>query len=427
MKVLSNPNFKHIITWMPSGRSFTILKPKDFVAEILPEHFKSAKYSSFTRKLHRWGFMRHYRGEEAGAFYHKDFQKDNLDLVEKMTCHKGEPSKAAAAVGSSNKRPANGPMPRNVPSSSSSAGNSSDGNGLDGFDHARLGQGGAASSTTNTTAAMNKQQPQQQQQLHQHQPQQLINEEDMKRPGLAMALSAQQQQQQALLASAVNGGGGGMPDMNSLNFNSMLQNQQQRRRVPTTLPPDIMLQLQQQQQQLRISDNGMQSQHSHFANNNASLAAAQMQMRMSMQSASNPAASSHQVQQQPPAAPPQMDSTADRLNVAIELEVNRRLKERIQAATISQAFSPTMQAPQPQPSTLAWNNIQGQNLRNVLIEMELAKRRGTLDPALLALVTGNYSRLARAMAQPENPAAPAQQQPSQPDLPRTNIQGARTA
>ena len=73
---------------MPSGKSFNILKPKAFTSEILPDFFKSAKYSSFTRKLHRWGFTRLYKGDEAGAFYHKDFQRDRLDLVEKMTCLK---------------------------------------------------------------------------------------------------------------------------------------------------------------------------------------------------------------------------------------------------------------------------------------------------------------------------------------------------
>lgn len=88
MKVLSNKEFEHTVTWMPSGRSFSIVDSKAFVAEVLPDHFKSAKYASFTRKLHRWGFMRHYRGEEAGAFYHHLFQKDRLDLVEQMTCHK---------------------------------------------------------------------------------------------------------------------------------------------------------------------------------------------------------------------------------------------------------------------------------------------------------------------------------------------------
>ncbi|KAG7341948.1 HSF-type DNA-binding protein [Nitzschia inconspicua] len=92
MKVLSNKDFSHIITWMPSGKSFTVLKPKAFAAEILPDHFKSAKYASFTRKLHRWGFNKHYKGDETGAFYHKDFQKDRLDLAEKMTCHKAPDS-----------------------------------------------------------------------------------------------------------------------------------------------------------------------------------------------------------------------------------------------------------------------------------------------------------------------------------------------
>lgn len=88
MKVLSNKEFEPIITWMPSGKSFSIVDSKAFVADVLPEQFKSAKYASFTRKLHRWGFMRHYRGEEAGAFYHNLFRKDRLDLVEQMTCHK---------------------------------------------------------------------------------------------------------------------------------------------------------------------------------------------------------------------------------------------------------------------------------------------------------------------------------------------------
>lgn len=86
MKVLSDKTFNDSICWTPSGKSFLIIDPKEFVAKILPEHFKSAKYSSFTRKLHRWGFQRHYRGEESGAFYHEDFQKDRPDLVEKMTC-----------------------------------------------------------------------------------------------------------------------------------------------------------------------------------------------------------------------------------------------------------------------------------------------------------------------------------------------------
>jgi hypothetical protein len=131
MKVLSNRNFAHIITWMPSGRSFSILKPKLFATEILPDHFKSAKYSSFTRKMHRWGFMRHYRGEESGAFYHKDFQKDRLDLVEKMACQKAiEPYKASSfamkveSAPTKDSRPSKKTVPASsTPSSSSGVSN----------------------------------------------------------------------------------------------------------------------------------------------------------------------------------------------------------------------------------------------------------------------------------------------------------------
>lgn len=103
MKVLSTKEFSDVIAWTPSGKAFNILQPKQFVASILPEHFKSAKYSSFTRKLHRWGFMRHYRGEEAGAFFHKHFRRGRMDLVEKMTCYKP----AAVSSNSSNNKKSN--------------------------------------------------------------------------------------------------------------------------------------------------------------------------------------------------------------------------------------------------------------------------------------------------------------------------------
>jgi len=98
MKVLSSKDFQDIITWLPDGKSFTIVRPKAFVAEILPKHFKQAKYSSFTRKLHRWGFQRHLRGEEAGAFFHKLFHRGRLDLVERMSCYKPDQSKSASLL-----------------------------------------------------------------------------------------------------------------------------------------------------------------------------------------------------------------------------------------------------------------------------------------------------------------------------------------
>lgn len=84
MQVLSDEQYCHIITWMPNGRSFVILRPKAFVSDILPKHFKSAQYASFTRKLARWGFTRCEDG--TGEFCHPQFLKGRLDLAEKMAC-----------------------------------------------------------------------------------------------------------------------------------------------------------------------------------------------------------------------------------------------------------------------------------------------------------------------------------------------------
>ena len=98
MKVLSKKEYSGIIAWTPSGRSFNILSSKRFVAEIMPEYFKTSKYSSFTRKLHRWGFVRHYRGEDVGAYHHKYFQKGEFELAEKMSCYKQEPPKPSTSL-----------------------------------------------------------------------------------------------------------------------------------------------------------------------------------------------------------------------------------------------------------------------------------------------------------------------------------------
>ena len=90
MKILSMKKYSHIISWTPDGRSFTIMRPKAFATEILPKFFKESKYSSFTRKLHRWGFQRHLRGAETGSFFNKNFQKGRPDLIDRMTCYKNQ-------------------------------------------------------------------------------------------------------------------------------------------------------------------------------------------------------------------------------------------------------------------------------------------------------------------------------------------------
>jgi len=39
--------------------------------KVMPMYFKQSKYTSFTRKLKRWGFTRVTTGAEQGAYYHK--------------------------------------------------------------------------------------------------------------------------------------------------------------------------------------------------------------------------------------------------------------------------------------------------------------------------------------------------------------------
>jgi len=56
MKILSRHEFKDIIAWMPSGKSFSI-NDKSRLDEIWKFFdFPDTKFDSFRRKLHRWGF-----------------------------------------------------------------------------------------------------------------------------------------------------------------------------------------------------------------------------------------------------------------------------------------------------------------------------------------------------------------------------------
>jgi hypothetical protein len=66
MEVLAMEEFNPIAQWTPRGRSFRVIDPDRFENEVLAVHFKRAKFSSFLRKLRRWGFNRVCRGPDAG-------------------------------------------------------------------------------------------------------------------------------------------------------------------------------------------------------------------------------------------------------------------------------------------------------------------------------------------------------------------------
>ena len=76
MKVLSEKEFADVVAWTPSGKAFNIIQPKLFTANILPSHFKQAKYSSFTRKLHRWALCATTEDPKQGPFSTSTFAVD---------------------------------------------------------------------------------------------------------------------------------------------------------------------------------------------------------------------------------------------------------------------------------------------------------------------------------------------------------------
>ncbi len=90
------------VAWCEDGKSFVINHPDDFTRKIVPLFFKTSKptkWSSFTRKLYRWGFRQINRGigaDDPIIFGNEFFQRDKEELIAKMrsvtSAGKQEPS-----------------------------------------------------------------------------------------------------------------------------------------------------------------------------------------------------------------------------------------------------------------------------------------------------------------------------------------------
>ena len=52
-EILSNPEYEDMISWMPHGKSWRILKPSAFENVVIPLHFRHSKYASFMRQVSR--------------------------------------------------------------------------------------------------------------------------------------------------------------------------------------------------------------------------------------------------------------------------------------------------------------------------------------------------------------------------------------
>lgn len=106
--ILSDPSLSEIISWLPHGQSFVIIRPDAFAEEVLPKYLpsdksSSTKYPSFTRKLNRWGFRQNSRGLDTGAFQHPLFKRDEPELCVDMVCQKSRKPSSAAKKKKENK------------------------------------------------------------------------------------------------------------------------------------------------------------------------------------------------------------------------------------------------------------------------------------------------------------------------------------
>lgn len=72
--VLKDDKHADIISWLPSGRSFVVRDQKRFAGDVIPKYFlKHIAYTSFTRRLARWGWQ----NIAKGTYFNKDFNRDN--------------------------------------------------------------------------------------------------------------------------------------------------------------------------------------------------------------------------------------------------------------------------------------------------------------------------------------------------------------
>lgn len=75
------------VAWLPDGKTFIIRDPEEFTRKVLSKFFKATKFSSFTRKLYRWGFRQVNRGigpDDPIIFGNEHFQRDREELMAGM-------------------------------------------------------------------------------------------------------------------------------------------------------------------------------------------------------------------------------------------------------------------------------------------------------------------------------------------------------
>jgi hypothetical protein len=86
--ILRRPDLQDILGWMPDGKSWRIVRPREFEMKVLPNYFNNSKYSSFLRQAYAWGFR---SGEpnprltdKYHSYYHELFLRDVPHMIKIM-------------------------------------------------------------------------------------------------------------------------------------------------------------------------------------------------------------------------------------------------------------------------------------------------------------------------------------------------------
>lgn len=82
--ILSRPDLADVVTWLPHGRSWKVLKPREFEIRVIPAYFEHSKFSSFIRQANGWGFRRITRGQDRNSYYHESFLRGLPHLCKMM-------------------------------------------------------------------------------------------------------------------------------------------------------------------------------------------------------------------------------------------------------------------------------------------------------------------------------------------------------
>ena len=93
--ILSRSDLSDIVAWMPHGRAWRVLKPREFELRVIPTYFEHSKFSSFIRQANGWGFRRITQGKDRNSYYHELFLRGLPHLCKKMK-RPGVAQKAAA-------------------------------------------------------------------------------------------------------------------------------------------------------------------------------------------------------------------------------------------------------------------------------------------------------------------------------------------